>query len=248
LQIADYEQQDNRMFKLIRRLIRWVVCLLILLVALIVTAVLSRNAIVKQIVQSRLRAGTGMDVEIGKMEVGLGAPTIAIEDCKIYNPPEFGGTLFLNVPEIFVDYDWDAARSGKLHLNLVRINLAEIDIVRGKQGRLNTQDLDEKSKAASEAAKKQGSALTFTGLDTLNVTMQKLRMWSLATPDRVREERLGITNEIFTNLKTEAELQQMAMLLAARCSANTASSTNGPIDMVKLLQDLVRAGTMKWPE
>ena len=170
------------MFKLIRRLIRWAVCLFILLVVLIVAVLLSRNVIVKQIVQSRLRAGTGMDVEIGKMEVGLGTPTFAIEDCKIYNPPTFGGSLFLNLTEIFVDYDWDAARAGKLHLNLVRINLAEIDIVRDKQGRLNTQALEERSKAAAEAARKQRPTLTFTGLDTMNVTMQKLRMWSLDAP------------------------------------------------------------------
>jgi hypothetical protein len=186
-----------------------------------------------------------MDVKIGKMDIGLATPTIAIEDLKIYNPPGFGGSLFLSMPEIFVDYDWEAIRAGKLHLNLLRINLAEIDIVQDKQGRLNIESLEERSKAAAEAAKKQSSAPTFAGLDTLNVTFQKLRLWNLDSPGRVREEHFGITNEVFTNLKTEADLERMAVMLAARSTASAAPSTNSPIDMVKLLQQLLRADKKK---
>jgi hypothetical protein len=233
------------MFKLIRRLFRWVIYLVILLVALLVAAILLMDTIAKQIVQSRLRAETGMDVKIGKMDIGLAAPTIAIEDFKMYNTPEFGGSLFLSMPEIYADYDWAAIRASKLHLNLLRINLAEIDIVQDKQGRLNIQGLEEKSKAAADAARKQTSSLTFTGLDTLNVTIQKLRMWSMDAPARVTEARFGITNEIFTNLKTEEDMERMAVLLAARSSASAAPSTNGPIDMLKLMQDLLRADTKK---
>jgi uncharacterized protein involved in outer membrane biogenesis len=233
------------MFKLIRRLFRWALYLFILLVVLIVAAILSLDTIAKQVVQSRLRAETGMDVKIGKMDIGLATPTIAIEDLKIYNPPGFGGSLFLSMPEIFVDYDWEAIRAGKLHLNLLRINLAEIDIVQDKQGRLNIESLEERSKAAAEAAKKQSSAPTFAGLDTLNVTFQKLRLWNLDSPGRVREERFGITNEVFTNLKTEADLERMAVMLAARSTASAAPSTNSPIDMVKLLQQLLRADKKK---
>ena len=219
--------------------------MVILLVALLVAAILLMDTIAKQIVQSRLRAETGMDVKIGKMDIGLAAPTIAIEDFKMYNTPEFGGSLFLSMPEIYADYDWAAIRASKLHLNLLRINLAEIDIVQDKQGRLNIQGLEEKSKAAADAARKQTSSLTFTGLDTLNVTIQKLRMWSMDAPARVTEARFGITNEIFTNLKTEEDMERMAVLLAARSSASAAPSTNGPIDMLKLMQDLLRADTKK---
>jgi len=62
------------MFKLIRRLFRWALYLFILLVVLIVAAILSLDTIAKQVVQSRLRAETGMDVKIGKMDIGLATP------------------------------------------------------------------------------------------------------------------------------------------------------------------------------
>jgi uncharacterized protein involved in outer membrane biogenesis len=233
------------MFKLIKRLFRWALCLLLLVVVLVVAVILSLDTIVKQVVQSRFRSETGMDVKIGKMDIGLATPTIAIEDFKIYNPPDFGGSLFLSMPEIYVDYDRDALRARKLHLNLVRINLAEIDIVQDKKGRVNIQSIAEKSAAATEEVQRQSSALTFTGLDTLNVTFQKLRMWSLDSPAQVMEVAFGISNEVFTNLKTEEDLQRMAVMLAARSPASAPPSTNAPIDMLKLLQQLLQPGAKK---
>ena len=247
LRIVDcgLEASEHDMFKLIKRLFKWLLYLFIIVVVLIVAAVLLLDTIVKQVVQSRLRSETGMEVKIGKMDIGLATPTIAIEDFKIYNPPDFGGSLFLSMPEIFVDYDRDALRDHKLHLNLVRINLAEIDIVQDKKGRVNIQSISEKSVAATKEAQKQSPALTFTGLDTLNVTFQKLRIWSLASPAQVIEESIGITNEIFTNLKTQDDLGRMALMLAGRSSASAASSTNAPIDMQKLLKQLLPPGANK---
>ena len=233
------------MFKLIKRLLRWALYLVILSVALVVAAVLLRDTIVKQWVQNRLRSATGMDVRIGKMDIGLATPTIAMEDVKVYNPPGFGGSLFLSLPEIYVDYDLAAIRARKLHLNLVRLNLGEMDIVRDKQGRLNLQGLAEKSRAATEEARKQSSAITFAGLDTLNVTFQKLRRWNLDAPGRVEERTFGITNEIFTNLNTGEDWRFMARKLAARCSASDSSPANPPIDLEKLLQQLSSPGTKK---
>jgi len=238
-------RENNDMPKLMKRLFRWALYLLLLAVALIGAAVLSLDTIARQVVQSRLRSETGLDVKIGKMEIGLAAPTIAIEDFKIYNPPDFGGSLFLSMPEIYVDYDRDALRAGQLHLNLLRVNLAEINIVQGARDRVNIQSIAEKSAAATEAVRKQSPSLTFTGLDTLNVTLQKLRLWRLDSPARVMEVSFGITNEVFTNLKTEEDLLRMAVMLAARSSASAAPLTNAPIDMQHLLQLLLQPDAKK---
>ena len=233
------------MFKLIKRLFRWAFYLLILAVVLMVVAILSLDAIAKQIVESRFRSETGMDATIGKMDVGLLTPTLAIEDLKIYNPPDFGGSLFLSIPEIYVDYDRAALRARKLHLNLVRINLAEMDVIQDNKGHANIESIGNKSQAAVEAVKKQTSAFAFTGLDTLNVTFQKLRLWSLDSPAQAREVPFGITNEVFTNLKTGEDFQRMAVLLAARSSASAPPLTNAPIDLMKLLQPLWHPGAKK---
>ena len=58
---------------------------------------------VKSVVQSRLRSATGLDVKIGKIDIGLSTPTIAIQDFKLYNAAQFGELAFLDMPEVFVD-------------------------------------------------------------------------------------------------------------------------------------------------
>jgi len=232
------------MFKLIKRLFKWALYLLMMVAVLLVAALLLLDPIAKQVVQSRLRAATGMDVKIGKMDIGLGAPTIAIEDCKIYYPPELGGSLFLSLPEIYADYDRGALRAHKLHLNLVRITLAEMDVVQDKKGR-SLPGIAEKSRAVEDDVKKQFSAFTFTGLDTLNVTFQKLRLWRLDSPGRVEEVNFGISNEVFTNLRTGEDWQNMAVILAGRSSASATPPANPPIDLAKLLQQLLPARTKK---
>jgi len=232
------------MFKLIRRLFRWALYLFIVAVVLVVAAVLLLNTVVKQVVQSRLRSVTGMDVKIGKMDIGLGTPTIAIEDFKVFYPPEAGGSLLVSAPEIYADYDRAAMRAHKLHLKLVRVTVAELDVVQDTKGR-NLENIAKKSGLVGEDVKKQFSAFTFTGLDTLNVTFGKLRIWRLDSPAQVEEVNIGISNEVFTNLKSGEDWRNVAVMLAGRSSASASPGTNGPIDLEKLLQPFLSPGKKK---
>ena len=113
-----------------KRLIRAALYLFIILVVLVVAAVLLLNTIAKQVVESRMRAGTGMETRIGLIDIGLLSPTITIENFKLYNTPDFGGSVFIDMPELHLEYDPRAIRSGKLHFKLVRLNLAEVALVR----------------------------------------------------------------------------------------------------------------------
>jgi uncharacterized protein involved in outer membrane biogenesis len=221
-----------------KRLFKWALYLFLVVVVLLVAAVLLLNTIVKEVVQSRLRSETGMDVKIGSLDIGLSTPTIAIENLKLYNTPEFGGSPFLDIPEIFVEYDKDAVRAGKLHLKLLRLNLAEIDIVQDKQGRLNIQSLKEKGDTATAALNRQSSGFKFTGIDTLNVTLQKMRVSNLDAPNQAQEVDFGLTNQVFTNITSEADLAGMALVLDLR-SGTAAPKGKSPIDTQKLLQQLL---------
>src|SRR5580658_9430415 len=124
-----------------RRLIRLAIYLFIVFVVLAVAGILLLNTIVKQVIESRLRTATGMDVRVGAVDVGLLTPTVTFENFKIYNTADFGGSLFMDMPELHVEYDPSAFRAGNLHFKLVRLNLAEVDIVQDKNGRLNVQGL-----------------------------------------------------------------------------------------------------------
>jgi hypothetical protein len=86
-------------------LFKWLFRLFLLAVVLIVILLLSLNSILRVYVEHRIRAQTGMDAEIGKFSVGLIEPTVTIQNFKLYNPPDFGGTPFLDIRELHVEYD-----------------------------------------------------------------------------------------------------------------------------------------------
>jgi len=226
------------MFKLIRRLFRWALYLFILVVVLAVAAVLLLNTAAKQFLQSRLRSQTGMDVAIGKVDVGLSTPTVAIEDLRIYNPPEFGGSLFLSVPELFLDYDRDALRARKLHLNLLRLTVAEIGIVKDQKGRLSIDNLEKQGIVGATATNSAAGGFSFGGIDTLNLTLQKVRVGNLDDPHPA-EVNFALTNQVFHHLNTEADWQNVAIILAGRTSAAPGAATNTDLQMQKIFRQLL---------
>jgi len=221
---------------IIRRLIRWGIYVFIVVLALGVAGILLLNTIAKQAVESRLRAQTGMDVRIGQIDVGLLTPTITIENFKLYNTADFGGSLFLDMPELHVEYDPMAVRAGQLHFRLVRLNLAEIAVVQDKKGRVNVEELDRRSRRQTSGHSGSVNNIRFTGIDTLNLTLGKFRMSNLAT-GREQEIDFGIKDQISHNVKTEADLAGLNMLLALRAGARS-STTNSVFDLSTLLSSL----------
>src|ERR1043165_2628752 len=174
---------------MIRRLFRWALYLFIIFVVLIVAAVLLFDSMVRSIVEHRVRSQTGMDVKIGKFSVGFFSPTITIENFKLYNTAEFGGGEFLDLPELHIVYDRTAFRSGKLHLKLVRVNLAEIHLVESKDGRRNFETLlNAKTIAAGSGLGLGGSNhlahMEFGGIDMANVTIDRSRYTSFRQPSQ----------------------------------------------------------------
>ena len=138
------------LFKWLFRIGVTLVCLFVLLV---VVAVLFKDIIAKSVAERNLRDSTGMDAKISKLEVGLGTPTVNLEGLKLYNTPDFGGSTFLDLPELRVDYLPDDIRDGKLRFKTLRLNLAEVHIVKNKQGKTNLEMLQKQTKKTSSGRK-----------------------------------------------------------------------------------------------
>ena len=111
-------------------LFKWIFRLFLLAVVLIVILLLSLNSILRLYLQHQIRTQTGMDAEIVKFSLGIIEPMITIQNFRLYNPPDFGGTPFLDIPEIHVEYDRAAFAKHQIHLTLMRFNLGELDIVK----------------------------------------------------------------------------------------------------------------------
>lgn len=203
-------------------LFKWLFRLCLLAVVLAVVFFLSLDTILRVVAQHNIRAQTGMEAEIGKFHLGLLDPVVHIENLKLHNPPDFGGTPFLNIPEIHAEYDRAALALGRIHVTLLRFNLGELDIVRNEKGRTNIFALGVAlpTKAAGGSAAtaefKKRTHLDFQQIDVLNVSVGTVKFIDLKDQRNNREQKLGIENQIIKNVKAPADLAGLAVLIALR--------------------------------
>lgn len=197
-------------------LVRWTFRLAILGIVLLVAALLLKDTVLKAVAERRIRQGTGMDATISRMDVGLLTPVFTMQGFKLYNAPEFGGAVFLEIPEVYLEDDPVAAATGKFHLKRVRLNLAQVNIVKSKSGKLNVDELKEVDAAGkgSKKSKDKSQGFEFGGIDVLHLSLGKIRYDDLQNPKNSRVYNLDLKNEEVRNLKTEEDVQNwMASLL-----------------------------------
>ena len=202
--------------------VKWLFRLFLLAVVLVVILLLSLNPILRTVMEHRIRAQTGMDAEIGKVSIGLVAPTVEIQNLRIFNPTNFGGTPFLSIPEIHVEYDRAALSRHEIHITLLRFNLGELDIVKNEAGQTNLfvlgANLPTKAlKGGSGAARlKQPTGYDFKGIDVLNVSIGKARFIDLQNQRNNLEQDIGLDNLVINNVKSKADVAGLFALVALR--------------------------------
>jgi len=201
-------------------LFKWLFRLFLLALVLVVILLLSLNSILRAITVHQIRAQTGMDAEIGKFSVGLVEPTVEIQNLRLYNPPNFGGTPFLNIPEIHVEYDRAALARHEIHLTLMRFNLGELDIVKNEAGQTNLfalgVPLTAKKSGGSAAGFKRETGYDFKSIDVLNVSIGTVRFIDLKNQRNNREQTIGLDNLVLKNVKSQNDLAGLAALVALR--------------------------------
>ncbi len=180
---------------------RWLFRIFIVLLILAIAAVLLLNTIVKEVIIYRVHHQSGLDVKIGKVDIGLLNPRVAVENFVVYN---VSGSPLLDVPELHIEYDRDALSSNEIHCTLVRFNLAALNIQEDKNGVLNLDALQKGLEAAFEpsaAKKKKGIRFKFTGIDRFHLTLAgKTTFTSAKQPSRNLELKLDTRNTVFTNV------------------------------------------------
>ncbi|HXE41407.1 MAG TPA: hypothetical protein VN516_00175, partial [Candidatus Baltobacteraceae bacterium] len=166
------------------------------------------------------------DTQIGNFKLALISPTVRAQQIKIANPPEFGGAPFLNISEIYIDYDRAALAKKEIHIKLARINLAELDIVKNQNGQTNIfafiklpPSRNGKSVAPGAPAKfdlKKQTGYDFQGIDALNVSIGKVKFIDLNNPQNDREQIIGIDNFVIPKVKTSKDLDGLWVMIYLR--------------------------------
>ncbi len=201
-------------------ILKWLFRLIVLALVLVVVFFLSLDSILRVVIERNIRAQTGMDAEIGKFSLGLVSPTIEIRDLKIFNPPSFGGTLFLDIPEIHAEYDRAALARKEIHVTLMRFNLGELDIVKNEAGKTNIFSLGlPTKKSGNSPAKinfKKQTGYDFNGIDVLTVWVGTVKYIDLKDQKNNRSQKIGIENCPIRNVKEPTDLAGLTTLIALR--------------------------------
>jgi len=214
-------------------LIKWLLRLIFLVVVLVVLVLVFKDSALRVVTENRLHKQTGMEVRIGKFSSGIFSPVATIEDLKLYNTAEFGGTLFLEIPELHIQLDSFALAQRKLRVTLLRVNLAEVNIVKNEAGQTNIFGV--KNKLEPGGAKKNGlqdalGDFKFDGIDVLNLSLGRARFIDLKEAKNNREVRVDMQNQIFKNVKTDADLYGILFMIWLRSGGNLSL---GPTDIGK---------------
>ena len=222
---------------------KWLLRLFLLTVILIVVFFLSLNSILRVVIEHNIRAQTGMDAEIGRFSLRFAGPTVEIQDLKIYNPPSFGGTPFLDVPEIHVEYDRAALAKKEIHLTLLRFNLGELDIVKNQAGLTNIFSLGvalpgKKSGGNVAVDLKKQTGYDFKGIDALNVSVGTAKFIDLKNPQNNREQTIGVENCVTPNVKSQTDIKPLIAIIVLHSDGffNSLVNENKPsFDILKQL-------------
>lgn len=193
---------------MIKFVFRWAFRLLVLAIVLVVGLLLLKDTIARSTLEKRIRSRTGFEVKMGRVELALLRPVFSVDHLKLYNPPEFGGGLFADIPDLHLEYVPRDVPFKGIRLKLLRLDLRELNIVQNGAGRTNLVDF--MSRAASEVEKgataKSNSDNLLNGVDLLNLSIGSVSYTDLKNPKRNQKIQVGMSNEIVKNVRSEQDI------------------------------------------
>lgn len=203
---------------MIKFVFRWAFRLVLLAVVLVIGLLLLKDTLIKSLLERQLRQRTGLPARMEKMEVGLMTPTIAIQNLVLHNASEFGGSVFLDIPDLYLEYHPNDLPFGKMRLKLLRLQLREISIVENLQGQTNLVNFLTEVAPRAQGGKGEGSDGWFelSGIDLLNLSVGRVRYENLRLPRRNQDVQLNLQNQIIPNVRSEQDLTALLLKILLR--------------------------------
>lgn len=210
---------------MIKFIFKWGGRLLVVLVVVVAALLLLQDRLFRAWLEARIERDTGLEVSLRHAEFRLRRPLVRLEGLRIYNPAGFGDSVLFDLEELHVEVSRDRLRQRQLHFPDLRLNLAQVNLVEDRDGRLNLRILADQLKQR-QAAEEQRSAragkpsvpLTFAGIDSLTLTLGKVRSTNLRYPDKPAETDLGVRGEVIRDIKDREDLQNKLLPLLLRSS------------------------------
>jgi hypothetical protein len=114
---------------------------LLVLLAIFVVAFFARGFIAKKAVEIGAEKMTGFPLEVGEMSVGMALNNVEAKNIKLKNSEEFGGSVFVDMPELKLDYHLLSMAGSQPHVKEMFLHINEMIIVKNAQGQTNVMKL-----------------------------------------------------------------------------------------------------------
>ena len=101
-----------------------------------------KNPIIKASAQGIGSSILGAKLSIGKFSWDVAANKIIVKDITIDHPQGYEKGVFVDIPEVVLQYDAKALSKGVWHMPLVLIDLKEMTVIKNNEGKLNVDALN----------------------------------------------------------------------------------------------------------
>ena len=142
---------------------------------------------------------TGLHLNIGHFKSSLLRSDVEIKDLKLYNPSGYSEKIMFSIPEVYVKYDLGSFFSGKPHLQEVRLHLAELEVEKNKEGKLNLAEL--KPAGGKKPADSKPSNAPTVSIDLLKLQIDKVTYKDFSKPIPFNQDFFLNIDKTYNNIK-----------------------------------------------
>lgn len=212
--------------------------LIITIVVAVLALGLLKNVIAKIAVQIGAKAVLGVESNIKKFSIGILNQEIDIREFTLSNPQGFEDKILIDLPQATVKYDLLGLLTGKLHCELVVLNLKEVVVIKNKEGLMNTDELkfakDQKVQAAGtkeekKVEKKEKSKEMPMQLDKVVLTIGKViyKDYSKGREPEIKVFDVGIKDKEYTDITSAQELASLIFAASLKGTAIKSAALYG---------------------
>jgi len=177
------------------------------LVVLLVILFLARNVIARKSVEYGAKRMTGFPLEIGSVDLGLFSSKVDVHDLKLMNPPEFPEKMFVDMPQLYVDYRLGSMISGAPHVNDMLINIKQLVVVKNNQGESNAQKLKGVVSSGSGSSKSSKYAV-----DRLRIHIGTVTIKDFSHPKPTEHSTALNVDATYNNITDSTDITRLVLL------------------------------------
>src|SRR5258705_13951387 len=111
-----------------KKAVRWLISIVGGIILLCIVLLIVKDPFIKKLAERRIERETGLKATIGAFDSDLAAASVHIRNLRVFNAPEFGGSILLHAPELYVRLDPATAFGDQIRFHEARVTIAEFNV------------------------------------------------------------------------------------------------------------------------